>query len=225
MKEAKYESAPYMGVMTVHRCHGRVDLFDSDVEHNTFIEVAIHHADRKRDLSSNWIHGGEQIVAVRLSELQWAHFLSSFNQSEGAPVTIKHILRKEVVQPPPARPEATVFEKEVKETVEDSLTALRSATKKLEAALVPKAKAPNKAELAAILDDLHTALREFTANVPFVEQQFGEHVEGKLTEAKMEFEGYLQGRLRQLGLEASALNAASEEAPRPRFLTEEAGKG
>jgi hypothetical protein len=209
-----------MGVITVHRVHGRVDLFDSDVEHNNFIEVAIHHAERKRNLSSNWIHGGDQIVAVRMSELQWAHFLSSFNQSEGAPVTIKHILRKDVPQPPPARPEASTFEKEVKETVEDSLTALRSATAKLEAALVPKAKVPNKADLAAILDDLHTALREFSDNVPFVEEQFGEHVEAKLAEAKMEFEGYLQGRLRQLGLEASALNAAAEDAPRPRFLTE-----
>jgi hypothetical protein len=214
------ESQPYMGVIKVSRCQGRVNLFDSDVEHHNFIEVSVCHAERERHLSSNWIHDREEIVAVRMSEIQWAQFVSSFNQGSGTPVTLAHILMKRVEEPASPKNEASVFHKEVTDTVVESLNALKDAMAKVEQALVPKAKTLNKGELAAILSDLRMAVMHFTNNVPFVEKRFGEHIEEKLTEAKVEFEGYLHNRLRNLGLQAAALNAAAEEAPKPYFLTE-----
>jgi hypothetical protein len=214
------EKAPYMGVINVGRVSGQADLFDSDVRHQHFIEVSISQASRERHLSTNWIHGEEELVSVWMTELQWAHFVSSFNQGSGTPVTLRHIRGKRVELPPPARPETTKFKQEVMETAKESLDALRGAVAKLEAALVPKAKLPNKGELTAILSDLGGALRHFTANIPFVETQFDEHMEKKLNEAKTEFEGYMGSRLRDLGLEAAALQATLAGAPRPSFLTE-----
>ncbi|VVB52986.1 Uncharacterised protein [uncultured archaeon] len=219
------DAEPYMGVIKVARCQGRADLFDSDVEHQHFIEVSICHAEKTRQLSQNWIHGHEEIVSVWMSEIQWANFVSSFNQGSGVPVTLKHIDRKRIAPPPPPEREASKFHQEVMETASDSLSALKAAVGRLESALVPKAKAPNKAELNELLGLLHTALREFENNIPFVEKQFDEHMETKIAEAKSEFEGYLQRRLREIGLEAALLKDATAEAPRPAFLTEGSEKG
>src|SRR5271168_1748539 len=100
------EDEPHMGVIKVSRCQGRADLFDSDVDHQHFIEVEISHADRTRHLSQHWIHGGRQIISIWLSEIQWAHFLSSMNQGEGSPCTLKHIEGKRITPPVPASPES-----------------------------------------------------------------------------------------------------------------------
>jgi len=213
------EKEPFMGTIKVSRCQGRADLFDSDVEHMHFIEVEISHADRTRHLSQNWIHGGNQIVSVWMSEIQWAHFLSSMNQGEGSPCTLKHIEGKRIQGPKPAAaPESKKFETEITETVNDSLNALKAAISRLTEATVPKAKTPGKTELNEMLDLLNTALREFQCNVPFVEKQFREHVEKQMATAKLEFEGYMTARLRDMGLEAAALTAATEGAPKPSFM-------
>jgi hypothetical protein len=210
-------SEPFMGVMKVSRCSGNAVLFDSDVEHMHFIEVEICEADTTRHSSNNWIHDGKQIVSVWMSEIQWAHFLSSMNQGGGSPVTLKHIMGRRIEPPQPAPPEADTFKAEIKETVQDSLSALKALLVKLTDATVPKAKTPNKGELNEMLALLQKALREFEANVPFVAEQFTEHVEAELAEAKTEFEGYMTGRLQEMGLKAAALAQASAEAPRPRF--------
>lgn len=216
---------PYMGVVKVSRCSGRADLFGSDVEHQHFIELEVCHADMQRHLSDNWIHSGKQIVSVWMSEIQWAHLLSSLNQGEGSPVTIKHIQGQRIAPPAPPKGEASTFQAEIVETVQDSVAALRAAVTRLQAATVPKAKVPGKTELGEILASLTTALREFENNVPFVEKQFGEHIEAKMAEAKCEFEGFMQNRLRQMGLEAAALTQAKEEAPNPGFTSKALPQG
>jgi hypothetical protein len=213
------EKEPFMGTIKVSRCQGRADLFDSDVEHMHFIEVEISHADRTRHLSQNWIHGGNQIVSVWMSEIQWAHFLSSMNQGEGSPCTLKHIEGKRIQGPKPASaPESVKFEQEITETVKDSLNALKACIAKLTEATIPKSKSPGKTELNEMLSLLNTAQREFTANLPFVEQQFKEHTEKMMATAKLEFEGYMTTRLRDMGLEAAALTAAQSGAPKPVFM-------
>jgi hypothetical protein len=216
------DKQPYMGVLSVNRCSGQANLFDSDVQHHHFIRVSLSHADVTRGQSSNWIHEGNEITEVWMSEIQWAQFVSSFNGGV-TPVTLKRIEGKQVTPPLPVPPETFTFQKEMNETARDSLQALRSAVAKLEAALVPKAKTPNKTELGTILSDLQCSLREFTNNIPFVEMQFGEHIKTKMTEAKVEFEGWMNHRLRNLGLEAAALAAVSNEAPKPAFLPEASG--
>jgi hypothetical protein len=219
------ESEPYMGTIHVSRVPGRAHLFDSDVEHQHFITVSIHHATRERSLSMNWVHPGDEIVEVCMSEMQWANFVSSFNQGSGVPVTLNHIMGRRIPEPPNLKSEVSKFQKEVIATVAESIGSLKAAIAKLEAGLVPKAKAPNKTELTTILDDLQAAFRQFTNGVPFIEGQFDEYIEAKMVEAKCEFEGFMQGRLRELGLEAAALSTTADEAPKPSFLLGDASKG
>lgn len=223
--EPNRDKQEYMGTITVHRCSGQVDLFASDVSHQNFIEVAINHASIERNLSTNWIHGSDEIVSVRMSEIQWAQFVSSFNQGSGTPVTIAHINRRRITPPPPPTPESDKFKEELKKTAMDSLHALQEAITKLTESALPKAKPMTKADMHAVLDNLKMAQQEFVSNIPFVEEQFREHVEGKLSEAKCEFEGYIGNRLREMGLEAAQLKQAEEQAPRPRFILPAPEKG
>ena len=225
MSDAKtIENEPYMGVINVSRVSGRANLFDSDVEHQHFISVSISRASRERHLSMNWIHGGDELVEVWMSEIQWANFVSSFNQGGGTPVTLRHLQRETIAEPPRPKAEATKFKKEVTETVSDGLRLLKEAIAKLAEGQVPKAKAPGKTELGEVLRSLQTVYNEFTHNLSFIETQFGEHMEQKVAEAKCEFEGFMTSRLRSLGLEAAALSAAAADAPKPQFLTEGSGK-
>jgi hypothetical protein len=220
MSDKKTENAPYMGVVKVGRISGQVELFDSDVTHQHFIGLEICHAETERHLSQNWVHGGKEIIRVYMSEIQWAQLLSSMNQGDGVSCTLNHIEGKRIAPPPRAKSIASTFHKEIVETAEDSLNAIKSAISTVEKAFEPKAKALNKTELAAVLSNLQTAVREFENNLPFVEKQFTEAMETKMSEAKSSFEGYVNNRLRSLGLETAALQAATDAAPQPNFLTD-----
>jgi len=219
VEKEKVTSNPAFGNITVGRVQGRVNLFGSDVEHHTFISVAVSRCDLARDLSHDWFHPGEELIEVWMSELQWAQFVSSFNQGGGTPVTLHHVLRKAIPELPSPKPAASTFQKEVTATAKDSLDALKGAVAKLEAVLLPKAKPATKGELREILENLRMAAMHFTNNLSYVEDKFGEAVAHKLTEAKLEFDGYMANRLRSLGLEATAQQLALDEAPKPRFLT------
>lgn len=210
---------PSYGNIGVSRISGRTHLFGTDVEHQHFIEVRISECEHMRSLSNDWYHPGREIISVWMTEMQWAEFVSSFNQGGGTPVTLRHVQGKTIEELPKPEPVTSTFQREVNRTANESLTSLKSAVEKLRAALVPKAKTPNKTELSAMLSDLEGSLLQFTNSLPFVEKQFTESMEHKMSEAKTAFDGYITHRLRELGLEAGALAAAKAEAPQ-LFLPE-----
>lgn len=216
---ARFEKKDYMGAIRVSRVSGQANLFASDVQHQHFIEVTICEAEEQRNLSMNWLHAGREIISVAMSEIQWAQFVSSFNQGSGTACTIEHIQGKEIKAPPRPSQEAELFKKEMREKVSESLDSLAEAIRRVSESVEKGGKLPNKTDLNNILDGLKRTERELVANVPFVERQFQEHVERKMAEAKSEFEGYMNGRLRNLGLESLALQAAKENAPKPQFAT------
>lgn len=214
------EREPYMGIVRVGRCSGSAHLFDSDVQHQHFIYLEVCEADIERHLSMNWIHSGKQIVGVWMSEMQWAHFVSSFNQGEGSPCTIRHIMGKQMAEPMKPQEEKSKFESEMRQSTASALQYLNTAKSKIDAVLEPGAKQLNKGELKEILRSVEFSIAEFTNCIPFVEKQFTEHLETKIVEAKTEFEGYMNQRLKEYGLERAQIEAEKAEAPQPAFLTD-----
>ena len=143
-EEQSIESEPYMGVMRAGRCSGSAPLFDSDIEHQHFISVSIAHADRRRDLSRNWISPGEEIVEVLMSEMQWANFVSSFNHHDGVPVTLHHIMCKSIAEPPRPKREASKFQDEVAATATKSVNALEARHREAESGTGAEGKGPGQ---------------------------------------------------------------------------------
>lgn len=210
VKTAKH---PAFGNIRVSRVSGRNYLFGSDVEHNHYITVSISECDHERSLSNDWYHSGKELISIAMTEMQWGQFVSSFNQGSGTPVTLEYIQGKRIPSLPKPAEVVSVFKNEVKATANSSLASLQEAINQLKAALVPKAKTPNKGELNAMLEKLESSFRQFTNSLPFIEEQFTETVEAKLTEAKSEFEGFMNSRLQEMGLAAAQIAQAKKDAP------------
>src|SRR6476646_10686413 len=85
------ESHPAWGLVSAHRVSstpGAV-LFDSDIQHQHYMQITLRRASRDRGLSRDWIHEeGPTLIESNMSEAQWAAFVSSTNTS-GVPCTIR----------------------------------------------------------------------------------------------------------------------------------------
>lgn len=213
-KDDPIKTHPSFGSIGVSRIHGRTNLFGSDVEHGNFIEVRISECESRRSLSRDWFHSGKELISVWMSEMQWAQFVSSFNQGDGTPVTLRHVNGKRLPELPVTEKVTSQFQREVTATVKRSLESLESVITKIKSALAPNAKTPGKKDLHEMMQELEMSLMQFKNNLPFVEDQFTEEMEKKMTEAKTSFEGYINTRLRQMGLESKALAEAKAEAPK-----------
>ena len=205
---------PSFGNITVGRISGQTHLFGSDVKHQHFVEISIREGEVRRHLSMNWYSGRKKIVSVWLTEMQWAQFVSSFNQGEGTPCTIRDREGHQVEQLPEPEDVTSTFEKEINQYAADTLTELQEVISRLRAVTAPGAKSMGKKELFEMMRQLEISLAHVTAGMPFIEKQFAEAMESKMVEAKTAFEGYMNNRLREMGLESRALQAAKDEAPK-----------
>ena len=87
------ETHPSFGVAGFSRISvggGGIQLFDSSVPHQHYIELWISTAKRQRGLHRDWItsDGNDEIVRIAMSEAQFGALVSSFGQGGGVPVTI-----------------------------------------------------------------------------------------------------------------------------------------
>jgi hypothetical protein len=187
---------PAFGQITVHRISGHRALYGSDFEHSGFVRVAIHESELNRDLSRDWHFAKREIVAIDMSEAQWAAFVSSFNQGSGVPCTIAHREGRAIPEFP-LRDEGQEYKVEADAKLSASIESLKKTIKIVEENTVGL----TKAKAAAILAPLQKTLQELQANLPFVAQSFGEHMETRVEKAKVEVNAYMTNTLARAGLE------------------------
>jgi ElaB/YqjD/DUF883 family membrane-anchored ribosome-binding protein len=60
----------------------------------------------------------------------------------------------------------------------------------------------NKGDREAILGKLRMLMQNINSNMPFVQSQFNEAMDKTVTEAKAEVEGFVEGKIRALGIDA-----------------------
>ena len=148
-------------------------------------------------MSRDWHFARDEYIAVHLSEAQWSSFVSSFNVGGGTPCTIDYV-RGEGHKPYlPDRPITPIFKNEVDKKlgatighVKDTIKVIKENTANL-----------SKAKQANILASLETTLRELESNLPFVSEQFGEHMETVVEKAKSEVNAYAMNTIVRLGLD------------------------
>ena len=138
--EAGYETHPAFGVVTVSRSHGdRRVVFQSDIEHNDTIRVRVFHADRRRNLTQDWVHPTQQILEIEMSLAQWGELVSSIGIGSGVPVTLRstesrhHILELEFA------PRVEVSLSEVDSAVDTLLEDITTSLTDVEEAIESKA--------------------------------------------------------------------------------------
>jgi hypothetical protein len=176
-------------------------LFQSEFKHQSLITIRIKGARVHRGLSNDRVSTSGRLpyIEVDLTENQWATFVSSLNVGEGVPCTMTYLHEQGYIPQIPKPPERKEqFTSEMRETLQDSIEHL----KKIEAAL-KDAKMTEKLR-NELMGHVRMAKQEIQSNMPFVEEQFAEHVEKTVESAKQEIHGYMVGHLQRAGLAALA---------------------
>lgn len=200
------EHHPAFGVIGASRTsisggpHNGTVLFDSDVIHNHTVRIRIKSATRKRDLNHDWIHGGHEYIEVELSEAQWASFVSSMNNGDGVPCTVRYIDNQDIPDMP-HEPRLALSMQETRDAAHRAFDSIKDAMAALDAV---DAKAPIKERRAAV-DKLRSVVNNATPNVEFAGKSLIEQTENVVVKARADIEAYVVTKARQLGIETNEL--------------------
>lgn len=198
-----------MGVIKVVKSQGsQATLFGSALKHSQFIGIEINRAHVDRHLNADHISdvGEPPIVQLSMSEAQWAQFVSSIGNGMGTPVTLEWAPSRDVFPSPmprlAAEPTKKTFEDEMKAAGEKASEAIIKVQKKFDEFLATGAKAPSKAQLKEMQDELRHAGSHFAGHMAFVQRQFAATMEKTVSAAKTEIETYIGNLATATGIEA-----------------------
>lgn len=183
---------PAFGCVAISRVSGGTgNLFMSNVKHDHFVALRVMRAKMARSHYQDQHYAQDPIVEVNMSMVQFAELMAGMNTGSGVPCTISRIEKKGV---PGINLENTNrrFAKEVddrfKELAKQIDTITNSTREALTAAKVPVSKQ------GAILSPLAKLEQDLRSNIPFMQKQFAETMEGIVSEAKSVIESYATER-------------------------------
>jgi hypothetical protein len=201
--EGRYETHPAFGHIYVNRVSSNPGavLFDSDIKHQHYMTLRLSTAERKRDLSQDWINPRERLFEVAMSEAQWASFVSSVGSS-GVPCTI-------VSTPDQHRVPGLPFAPRTAESMAEVRGAADKAYGKIKAALTQYENTPSVPKKAkdAALSNLHLAIHHATADVAFVGKSLVEHTENVVQCARADIEAMVVQHAQQIGIDPANVTA------------------
>lgn len=197
-----YEEHPSWGVVVINRAQGTPrPLFGSSLLHQHTIELEIKEARYARDLSHDWIHGGQTVVGVTMSAAQFADAITSFGQGGGSPCTIHYARDSGAIKQKATDSKQHQFREEFEREMRELTEGLHELQQKANAVLDTPGtvKASDKKHLLALIRQGVGTIR---GSIPYVERQFQKQTDRTIVEAKAELEAHIDGKLRSLGLEA-----------------------
>jgi hypothetical protein len=180
------------------RVSGSARLYGSDFVHQNCVRVRIGKSELHRSLANDNPYGSNQsYIEVDLSEAQWASFVSSMNIGFGTQCTLRYRDGEEV--PGIAAPEEDRREQFTREAGERAARAITEMDTL--AAEIDEMKIPEK-QKKALKGRLGQARQQLTSNIPFVLEQFAEHMETTVEKAKVEVNAYVLNTIQRAGLQA-----------------------
>ena len=186
---------------------GGLLLFGSDFGHGRVISITISRAERRRDLSNDWLHPRQELIEVALTEPQWATFVSSAGVGEGTPCTLERLNGELVPRIEQLTDRRRQFQDEVQDHMKLVLDSLDSLDQKIDQAGLS---GKRRDELKALV---HTARRNVGGNLDFVADQFDEHMEATVERAKAEINGHIGTVLQKAGLKQLAADLPTPAVP------------
>ena len=187
---------PAFAQIVASRVQGSACLYGSDFIHHNYIEIRISRSELHRSLNRDWHYPRNEIISVKVSEAQWATFVSAMNIGGGVPCTLDHIEHVPVPMLPDPKPRVDQFEGEVAQKLAKVMATLSQLSAAIEQEGLPKGKAERLKGRVA------TAQRELGANLPFVAKSFSGHMESEVEKAKTEIHGYMTAVVQRAGLDA-----------------------
>lgn len=187
---------PAFGLIGGSRVSGGAVLFGSDFVHHNFVEIRISRAELHRDLSRDWTFGRNELVSVRLSEAQWATFVSSLNMGQGVPCTIHHT-GNGYAPGLPLRREEDVTRQESREALEGLTAMVDEAIAEVKDGIGASL---SQKKRDALIGSLQKLRRKVGDSLPFMAKSFDRHMEKTVERAKVEVNAYMQGAVMRAGM-------------------------
>lgn len=200
----RYEHDAF-GLITMTNPTGGDDLlFGSDVRHNHRVCIKIQRAELERNLSNDWIHERNTLIAFEMSHAQFAQFITSSGNGSGTPVTLRY------AQPPgthikemPAIGEietkAEVFRREIKDSAKKEVARMRIEIDRL-GAMLATGKVGIK-EAREIHHSLKCRAENLPSNMEYIVGQAEEALEKAQVAAKIQIEAFIDHTARKTGYE------------------------
>lgn len=202
------EHHPAFGKAVVsRRSSNGATLFNSDLVHHEVITLTISEASRKRELNTDWIHGGKQLIKIQMSTAQWGALLTSMNHGDGVPVTLTSLPGQPLVPGLPHAPRLQTSLEEIKNSVSNLVADLRTSVKDLEETI--EAKKGIRA-VRQSLGKIKSALLNAETNAVFTVTSLQEATEHVITNARAEIDALLTRH--QVALGSAAVTAPALEA-------------
>lgn len=190
-------SHPAFGQITLHNVSGSRNLYGSDFFPGGYVQIEIRSSTIRRARHEDRYYPGGVLATVHLSHAQWATFLSSANQGEGACCTVDYIgARGQIPHITNPRNEKEEVRKDIESYLQEALDALDGA------AIATNDSKISKTKQQEIINLIHKARRSLDDSVPYVVDRFSEHVEEKVEQAKVDAHGYINSLIRDMGLQA-----------------------
>lgn len=194
----KHESYAMLQISRVS-CNKGQNLFGSSIKHSNTIMLRIKEAKMDRHLNRDWYYGGKEYIEIEMSYSQFAEAITSLNQGEGVPVTLKYLMGKSIEECPHVDKRGE-FENEFREQMEELNSRLKRLTENTESILNEK-KTLNKTDKDTILNEIKMLRQEINSNIPFMATSFNEQMDKTVLEAKGEIEGFMMHKIISAGLE------------------------
>ena len=213
---------PSYGMIRISRSSagGGTALFGSSILHNDVIRLSISKGVMERDGNEDRFFAREsmkdQIVEVEMSYTQFAEAITSLNMGEGVPVTITR-LNGNYVEKCPCSDRIKVMRKEMNEATQDMVSELESHCEEIEKLLNEK-RVLSKEDRSSIVSALKNVRKELRTIIPYLQEIFSEQMDKTVTEAKGEFEAYLQNKMNSIALAAMSEHIKLKEMQRNRDM-------
>lgn len=195
----KHESYAMLGISRT-TCSGGLNLFGSSIKHYNTIRLRIKPAEVDRHLNRDWYHGAMiPYIEVEMSYSQFAEAITSLNQGDGIPVTLRYLNGKQIEECPFTN-KRQEFEDEFEKKMKDISNKLKVLTETTEELLNSK-KPLTKTEKDEVLSSIKSIRQEVGMNIPFIQQSFNEQMDKTVLEAKGEVEGFVLNKIISTGIE------------------------
>lgn len=191
------ETHPAFGTINAHRVTGGATLYGSEFQHRNFVRITIHQAETHRKGAHEHIYDRASLIAVDLSEAQWASFVSTMN-AQSTQCTIARRIGEDIpgiAEQPSIKAETY---KAFLKYFETGRRMLRDLNEKLQSS---KLSAKEKDRIRMDIDCIDY---QIASNLEFTAKQFGEHMETTVQKAKIEVNAYVEQNLRRVGINAIA---------------------
>jgi hypothetical protein len=211
---------PAYGMIGISRTmNGRgTRLFGSSLDdHASTMRITLKRAIQQHENNHDWYFGREHLVEVELSNAQFVEMITTPNQGDGVPCTIRQLPGETIPPIPIVETEVTRVKENFEKDLQTMVQVLRERAEEIKTLA---SKLPAKAR-EQIRIDLEVMIQQLSSNAPFVLEQFNRASDKVVTAAKHEIEAFTTHALRAAGMEAIAegrlpnlLTGGSDEDPK-----------